>query len=1266
MRVLYPLIFCLLVFSCNGEKVGSIGSGSTTADGSSDSPVSSFLSTLAVSDPTVDVGDSVIVEVTLRDKEGNLYLSPEPLQVVFYTNGGTSQGTFTPAFDNGNGTYSALYSGTKSGTPVQLRALVNFADVRSSPYPTIEVVAPDLEWTPPGAEFGFINITTSSSPVVFTLKNNGNKDAFFCSSPVLSNTTDFFIDSETCGTSDVPAGGSCDVTVKARPAALGLKRATLSRVCANTGTVSSFPLQIRSTGVQPTSIVWSPLTYSFPKTSVGSSSASQTFTLTNSGIGETAQCSAPQLQNTNDFRITSDTCQTGNLSASGGTCSVTVVARPLSVGAKSTTLSRTCVHGGTISTNTNGLSYVADLPVSSSVSPLTADFGSLPAGDRGKNIVFTFRNSGSGTVSGCSTPALSNATDFFISTDDCMTSDLGPFSSCKVSVYARPQTAGSLTTTLSRTCTYGGVSSTTTNGITVTGIALAPAMSWFRAMYDLGNVSATKTSSVFRIPLINNGTADATGCSAPALTNTTDFTLVSDGCGTADLGDGEQCLVTVRANPGTATGVSASLNRTCTVGGTATASLGATGKTNTVSSLVTGTGESHSCVVMSDGTVRCWGSNFSGQLGLNDSAITLSQVPVDVPTISTATSLSTYADHTCVVLGDTSVTCWGLNTNGQLGSGNVTPTTALVSVTGLTGVTQMAAGTSHSCALLTGGTVKCWGLNSSGQLGDGTFTNRLTPVAVTGVTNATALAAGGTHTCALITGGTVKCWGSNVTGALGDTTNVNRSTAITVSGITDAESIAAGEGFTCAVRDTGNVLSCWGANGQGQLGINTTVNTNAPGDVTLGGPAASVAAGKEHACALLDDDTVKCWGKGIFNQTGDDSYAQSLTPVPTGITTGSQISVGSSHSCALLNDNSVSCWGENSSGLKFGDGSFDYRYQPNQLTTIPNVTSVSQGDKFSCAVAAGKVFCWGDNSEGQLGDGTNIPRRLPGEVTGITTAVAVEAGGDHACALLSDDSVVCWGSDMNEALGNGAGVSNSLVPVTILTNVDSVKVGHDGGCALMTGGTVRCWGLNNGDVGNNTVLPTGVPSLVTGITTATSIAKGRNHSCARLADTTVTCWGQNTSGAMGVPVASSRTPYPITDFTNVLSVHAENTTTCAIMMDGTLNCWGLNTSGQVGNGTTTNQTKPVPVNLGDVVSVSPGSTLTCATRSAGDVHCFGNLASYSLPVPTRITGLPPAAGVHVNSNPCVFTAGGDLYCLGTNSDNKTNADTHTLRSVSGF
>src|SRR6266403_80024 len=163
----------------------------------------------------------------------------------------------------------------------------------------------------------------------------------------------------------------------------------------------------------------------------------------------------------------------------------------------------------------------------------------------------------------------------------------------------------------------------------------------------------------------------------------------------------------------------------------------------TVAPTALAAGGLHTCMRLPDGTVQCWGQNNFGQLGNGDGSLTSSSVPVPVRDLTTATRVVTGDSHTCALLGGGTVQCWGQNYEGQLGNGIVGGVSTFpVLVAGLANVSAVSGGYRHTCALLRDGTVQCWGRNVEGQLGDGTTTSSSTPVRVGGITGAVAVSAG--------------------------------------------------------------------------------------------------------------------------------------------------------------------------------------------------------------------------------------------------------------------------------------------------------------------------------------------------------------------------------------------------------------------------------------------------------------------------------------------------------------------------------------------
>lgn len=291
-------------------------------------------------------------------------------------------------------------------------------------------------------------------------------------------------------------------------------------------------------------------------------------------------------------------------------------------------------------------------------------------------------------------------------------------------------------------------------------------------------------------------------------------------------------------------------------------------------------GNEHACAMLRDGSARCWGDGIHGQLGEGDSEDR--GTPVDVLNLGgQATSIAAGGGHSCASLSDGAVTCWGNGYWGQLGNAGTDGQGNPVAVIDLGGTaTAVATGASHTCALLDNGIVKCWGAGSSGKLGNGSTEPSPTPVSVLGIDDAVAIAAGFLHTCALLSSGSVKCWGSSRDGQLGNGDTEDHAIPVEVVSLGQrATAIATGESHSCAVLDDGTV-KCWGLGGSYQLGNVAADDQSTPVTVSgLGARAVGIALGWYHSCALLVDDSVQCWGEGEQGQLGDGQRVTNSRPV---------------------------------------------------------------------------------------------------------------------------------------------------------------------------------------------------------------------------------------------------------------------------------------------------------------------------------------------------------------------------------------------------
>jgi alpha-tubulin suppressor-like RCC1 family protein len=287
-------------------------------------------------------------------------------------------------------------------------------------------------------------------------------------------------------------------------------------------------------------------------------------------------------------------------------------------------------------------------------------------------------------------------------------------------------------------------------------------------------------------------------------------------------------------------------------------------------------GGSSTCALESDGAVKCWGANYVGQLG--DGTFASRNFPARIRALgSAATSISMGRASGCALLASGTMRCWGANEYYQLGTGSNVPAQITVPVTAsvVSGtIVQMAPNTNHTCVLLSNGGVKCWGSNMSGALGIGlsNIAPLSTPQTPTGLgSGVSRISAGKEMTCAILIGGALKCWGSNMQYQLGaglaaDEKIPNQVTGLT-SGVVD---VRGGAGYACAVVT--DRAMCWGNNSSGNLGtysFSNIVLSPLPVANNMAG-ATRVVSGNEHICAIVDGG-VACWGGNTYGQIGDGS-----------------------------------------------------------------------------------------------------------------------------------------------------------------------------------------------------------------------------------------------------------------------------------------------------------------------------------------------------------------------------------------------------------
>nr|BAG82722.1 hypothetical protein [uncultured bacterium] len=606
-------------------------------------------------------------------------------------------------------------------------------------------------------------------------------------------------------------------------------------------------------------------------------------------------------------------------------------------------------------------------------------------------------------------------------------------------------------------------------------------------------------------------------------------------------------------------------------------------------------GGSHTCALTDGGAVKCWGDNSAGAVGDGTGDDRNSPVDVDGLTSGVA-AISSGGGHTCALTDAGGLKCWGWNFRGQLGDNSEISRSSPVDVAGLsTGVTAVSSGAQHTCALLEEGGVQCWGRNAENQLGDGTENGSLVPVDADGTEDAAGIHAGGFHTCITNADGGIQCWGWNEDGQLGDDSTTDAGAPVDVVGLASGvDEVSLGEEHSCARIEDG--IQCWGNNNRGQLGDNTDDSRLTPVDVLQGGDVlagiSALGAGSTHSCAVTNSGGILCWGGNDFGQLGDGSTVTSTVAVEhSTLTSGiAAVGAGEDHTCALTDGGGVKCWGRNSQG-QLGNGKLVNSSEPvDALLLSQGVSSLTTGGNHSCVLLdTGGIRCWGANGTGQLGNGSRSASTVAQSVTGLTSGVInVSAGSSHTCAVTSSGAVKCWGWNFYGQVGDGS-TDFRTEPVDVVglgAGAAAVVAGRWHTCAIMDDGRVKCWGYNvYGQLGDGTEDDSPTPVDVVNLPSAvTQVTVGDSHTCALTESDGILCWGLSSSGRLGGD--------PDPDFaavvglgTGVTQIAGGDDHTCALI-GGNVRCWGDNEFSQIGDGNVADRDEPAPV-LRAAVQQSP-------------------------------------------------------------------------------
>jgi alpha-tubulin suppressor-like RCC1 family protein len=633
-------------------------------------------------------------------------------------------------------------------------------------------------------------------------------------------------------------------------------------------------------------------------------------------------------------------------------------------------------------------------------------------------------------------------------------------------------------------------------------------------------------------------------------------------------------------------------------------------------------GGAHACARFTSGRVACWGDNTFGQLGNGTAGTpTIAARPVFVRGLETATKLVSGFAHSCAILSDSTVVCWGWNDYGQLGDGTMQSSARPHPVLNLENVMDLASGWTHACAIASGGAVFCWGDNSAGELGISGIEKALQPVRAS-VDPALQLALANGRSCAQLAGGTVPCWGN--------TTEHEHALDL------GAQQIAAGESFVCArylggevecsvdrfhvqalknvsdLKASGDLvcaarsqgpIACWGV-AFGQI-FGTATGSSAPYAIPGSAGATSVAVGGgaaligvDTACFVGSDGRTRCWGSDAYGLHGAGVGVRPGDVLPASRFAGAIAWCAGDGVCVLSASGSVQCFGTASSSAELLDDGVT-------VQGLGDVVQLACGGPTQCArTRSGAIECWGSNASGQLGDGTFTSRDAPKPVSLSGPAVDIAVGQQAACAVLMSGDVECWG-DLH------------LMPmpqpnpyaVDWLHGAVQVSVGIIHACAVLAGGRVACWGASGLQELIGTTSATVTHAFVTGIDSATQVSAGYDASCARLVDGSLRCWGADGQGQLGDGMVRPSGAGRVAQVDDALSVHVGFENACAVRGNGGVVCWGGNAYGLLAEplslATHGLEATPIPVEgPSSVIDLVVGTEVACA-RSSDRAWCWG-------------------------------------------------------------
>lgn len=334
----------------------------------------------------------------------------------------------------------------------------------------------------------------------------------------------------------------------------------------------------------------------------------------------------------------------------------------------------------------------------------------------------------------------------------------------------------------------------------------------------------------------------------------------------------------------------------------------------------------------------------------------------------------------------------------------------------------------------------------------------------------------------MLAGGTAVCWGRWDGQLLEVTTPVQGLSSIAELAIGHDVLEGAQQRYSdlFCVRDPRGAVRCWGNGHQGQLGAGGGDSSDVPVAIEPLPPAAQLALGSHHACALTTGGEVLCWGSNEYGQLGIGAgqavvRRPAKVPLPSKVT---QLVASSMGSCALDDHREVYCWGENLRG-EAGAPNRTTRiaWTPHRVEFAAGSDALAASDSTTCALAhAGKIVCWGYVTD-KLGPAFDAA--TSGELPDIEDGTAIAVGYSHVCAIRKDATLWCAGKADASQLGSPGPDAWRPRQVALPGAVAQVAADKRDTCARLADRRWYCWGANRGgSIGPVGSSPIATPALL--------------------------------------------------------------------------------------------------------------------------------------------------------------------------------------------